>query len=755
MSPGRRGQNSDIKVKLNRDLGLFDITMIGIAGMIGAGVFALTGIAAGVAGPALILVFLFNGAIGIITAASYAELGSALPGAGGGYVWIKETFPSSFGFLAGWIDWFAHSVACSLYAVTFGVFVAAILFPAIPLSRSLLAKVSSFIAISFLAYINYRGVKETGRIGGFVTVLKVLILVVFVGFGIYKTLNRPDWIMQFTNPSFTPTGLIGILAAMGLTFIAFEGFEIIVQSGEEVKNPAKNIPRAIFISLFVAVVIYILVAFTVLGAIKTPNGIPSWVFLGRLAEMGLINVSKQIMPYGTLVLLIAGLISTISAMNATIYSSSRISFALARDGYLSSKLAHINKKTKTPHVAVFFTYIIITTIALLLPIEAVAASADIMFIILFIQVNLVLIILRFRSPNLKRTFRVPLVPYLPLIAISLQIIIAFFMITRIANGYIAFATSIAWIFLGVIIYFTYSRKKERNKLEKEFKTVFKEKAVRKVAYRILVPIGNPATAKKLIDFANLIARSREGEIVLLSVLTLPQQTPLYAGKKYVQERKDFLRKFINEAGDIPTSGILKVSHSTPEAILNTIEEEKINQVILGWRGRTFRRDFILGSTIDPIILKAPCDVIAVRFESGFEAKNIKKILIPTAGGPHGYMAAEIAKDLQKVTKAEAALIYVAGDEKSMKLGKAYVNDTRRAVGIEADSIVKLSDDRIGTIAKEIKRHDIVVIGATHETFLKNFIKGVFPEIVSRKTEKTVVMVRRKLKIKDIFWRWPF
>ena len=164
MSPGQRGQNSDIEVKLNRDLGLFDITMIGIAGMIGAGVFALTGIAAGVAGPALILVFLFNGVIGLITAASYAELGSALPGAGGGYVWIKETFPSSFGFLAGWIDWFAHSVACSLYAVTFGVFMAAILFPAIPLPRSLLAKVSSFIAISFLTYINYRGDRKSTRL---------------------------------------------------------------------------------------------------------------------------------------------------------------------------------------------------------------------------------------------------------------------------------------------------------------------------------------------------------------------------------------------------------------------------------------------------------------------------------------------------------------------------------------------------------------------------------------------------------------
>ena len=100
--------------ELARDMGLMHVTMIGVGAMIGAGIFVLTGLAAGVAGPALILVFALNGLVTGLTAMSYAELGSCFPEAGGGYLWVKEALPQPNGFLSGWISWFAHAVACSL-----------------------------------------------------------------------------------------------------------------------------------------------------------------------------------------------------------------------------------------------------------------------------------------------------------------------------------------------------------------------------------------------------------------------------------------------------------------------------------------------------------------------------------------------------------------------------------------------------------------------------------------------------------------
>ncbi|MBU1186059.1 MAG: amino acid permease, partial [Acidobacteria bacterium] len=103
-------------------MGLMHVTMIGVGAMIGAGIFVLTGLAAGIAGPALLLVFLFNGLVTGLTAMAYAELGSCFPEAGGGYLWVKEALPQPSGFLSGWISWFAHAVACSLYAIAFGTF---------------------------------------------------------------------------------------------------------------------------------------------------------------------------------------------------------------------------------------------------------------------------------------------------------------------------------------------------------------------------------------------------------------------------------------------------------------------------------------------------------------------------------------------------------------------------------------------------------------------------------------------------------
>ena len=189
-----------VRVSLSRDLGLIDITLLGIAAMIGAGIFALIGIAAGIAGPALLLAFLFNGIIATFTGLSYAELGSAIPVAGGSYVWVRIALGDFAGFLAGWCSWSANSIACALYAVTFGAFLseAIVNMLGIPVPQDTIAKIASVVIVTFLTYVNYRGVKESGKVGGAVTALKVAILLTFSAFGIYKTIIRPDWISSFT-----------------------------------------------------------------------------------------------------------------------------------------------------------------------------------------------------------------------------------------------------------------------------------------------------------------------------------------------------------------------------------------------------------------------------------------------------------------------------------------------------------------------------------------------------------------------------
>ncbi|WP_407282708.1 amino acid permease [Methanolobus sp. WCC1] len=742
--------DNEIRVSLSRDLTLFDITMIGIAGMIGAGIFALTGIATGIAGPAVLLAFLLNGIVATFTGLAYAELGSAIPEAGGSYLWVKEGIGNHFGFLAGWVDWAAHTIACSLYAVTFGAFFSEFVIHFLNyegISQATLMTVSAFGIVTLMAYLNYLGAKESGRIGGLVTLFKVAILVVFAGFGIYRTFLTPDWSVAFlSNPSFLPNGVGGLLVAMGLTFIAFEGYEIIAQSGEEVKNPEKNIPRAVLLSLWVAVIVYIMVAFALIGAIKVDG--PSWIYLGELGEFSMIRVADQIMAFGSILIIAGGFVSTISAMNATVYSSSRVAFALGRMGYLPEALSRINEKRRTPHYAILFSYFIIATMTFA-PIETVASAANIMFLILFILVNSVLIILRFRRPDLKRAFKMPFAPYLPVIAIIVQLVIGYYLITSIKDTTFIAGITIFWVLAGSFFYFSYSEKEIKRRSKQLIKKVYEEKPFAEKGYKILVPIKNIDNAGDLSDLANIIAKEKNGHIVFLKVLTFPEQTPLSASDDIVEERRSMMRKLISSV-DVPAGGIIKVGRNASDSILDTIEEEKPDMLVMGWRGRTFRRDFVLGSTLDPLLLKAPCDVVVARFDPEKKLRHIKSILLPTAGGPHASLAAELARDLAVAEDANVTMFNVGtsdGDETKAKL--AFRNLEPFFEDIQYSEKFVVSDNIEKGLSDEAKQSDVVFIGSTTRPFLKNFLMGVFPEKIISNTNTTVIMTRKWVKLMDV------
>ncbi|HVD20561.1 MAG TPA: APC family permease, partial [Nitrososphaera sp.] len=303
--------------------------------MIGGAIFILVGPAIGLAGSAVIIAFIINGIITLFTAMGYAELGSALPEAGGGYLWVREGLPRPNAFISGWMAWFAHIVAGSLYAVGYGSFQFSLLkMVGLMGDEPLLGfipfdKMIAVISIAAFVYINVRGASEMGKIGIIVTVIQLGTILTLVFVGVLSMHGNPNWTSNMVN-NYAPLGIGGIVAAMGLTFIAFEGYEIIVQTGEEVKNPKKNIPRAIFISLTLVVVLYCLVAFVSIGAFS-PNGVigePAWKFIGNQGDLGVMKAAETFLPYGSLIILGGGIVSSLAALNATTYSSSRVAFAM-------------------------------------------------------------------------------------------------------------------------------------------------------------------------------------------------------------------------------------------------------------------------------------------------------------------------------------------------------------------------------------------------------------------------------------------
>jgi len=736
--------SSNTKVELSKEMSLFSITMIGVGAMIGAGIFVLTGLAAGAAGPALMLSFFLNGLVTILTAMVYAELGSTFPSAGGGYVWVRDALPQPSGFIGGWMDWFAHAVACSLYALGFGAYfylIIKMLNINIPfISGELISKLLGVLIILVFTYINYRGASETGLAGSIVTIIKIVILAIFIIAGLISIFKDPTTSLSHFRP-FMPKGFTGVLFAMGLTFIAFEGYEIIVQAGEEVKDPRRNIPKAIFTSLLVVVPLYILIAFVAIGGIDSTE--PTWQFLGKFQEIAIVEAARQFFPFGELVLLIGGLLSTMSALNATIYSSSRVSFSMGRDGSFPKIFAKIHPKRRTPFIATLISSVLIIAMAMALPIHDVASAADIMFMLLFLMVNMAIINLRRTKPDHERGYRIPWFPYIPILGILTKLFLAVFMF-----GYspIAWYTTIVWIVGGIIFYYVYARERYIEKAEETVKTVHEEREVTTKEFKVMLPVANPESINPLVKFVAPLAKHNNGQLTLLNVISIPPLLPMEGGRKYIKKARPILEKAAknSEKFKIPVNSIIKISHRPEKAITDTVKNKKIDLLVLGWRGHTRKSDYIFGSVIDPIISNAECNTMVLKVK-GDKLGKIKKILLPIADIRGAGISIDTYANIADTFEAELDILHIIPPESSDKPKKnknGILNRFEGAPKIDPEKImIERSSDIAGTILKYSKKYDLLILNTPRESIFKMLFVGNKVQYIAKKSITPVLLVK--------------
>ncbi len=738
----------ETEVHLSREMSLLDATMIGVGAMIGAGIFVLTGIAAGVAGPALILAFLLNGFVALLTAMSYAELGSCFHDAGGGYLWVKEGLPKWNGFLSGWMSWFAHAVACSLYALGFGAYLEHVLaeFDIVLPSLGFLTPqkvLAAAIALVF-GYVNFRGASETGKVGNLVTMTKIVILGVFVGFGLQIAFGRSDWQDAFTP--FFAHGWGGIIKAMGLTFIAFQGFEVISQASEEIRNPRKNIPRAVFLSLAIVVPIYLLVAVASLGAVR-PEGMTSWDFLALGKETALVEVAKTFFVGGGIMLLFGGLISTMSALNATVYSSSRVAFAMGRDRNFPTFFSKVHPKNFTPNLAIVFSLIIVVGMSLALHIEDVASAADIMFLLLFLQVNITLIRLRKKRPDLDRGFRVPLFPVLTIIGIALLFFLALYMFTYSPLGWMVTG---AWIAAGLVVYRFYASRREVEHLHK----VEALGRLERKEYRVLVAVANPATTESLSKIAVAVATQHRAEVIYLHVIEVPEGQPLQTGLEERSKTASFLEKasgFAASAG-VRVRPIIKVSHRISQGIVDVAEEEACNFVIISRQKDPTFMERLFSSVIDSVLQESPCEVAVLHGQ--LPSKPIKNILIPYGENIHTHLALEVAPALAAYFKCKVHIGVVLDPD---------TTETERAERL-AEIRKRLADFRINaeihTVVEEgilqgvlmlARKADLILMSGRTGDFLELLLRRSLIQEITEETDCPVLWIR-EYEEKKSFWK---
>jgi amino acid transporter len=707
-------------------LGLTDIIMVGIAGMIGGAIFVLTGPAIGLAGSAVIIAFIINAVITVFTAMAYAELGSAMPEAGGGYLWIREGLPRPNAFISGWMAWFAHIIAGSLYAVGFGAFLYYMLGPnviGILSDQPLLGiipsdKLLAVGAVAAFTYINIRGTSETGKTGTIVTIVQLGTIFALIGAGFWTMYNTPDWTANFED--FAPMGMVGIVAAMGLTFIQFEGYEIIVQTGEEVKNPKKNIPRAIFISLALVVTLYCIVAFVSIASIS-PEGIASWEFIGNNGELGIMKAAEMFLPYGTLIVLAGGMVSTLAALNATTFSSARVSFAMGRHYNLPHKLSSIHPINKTPHVAIMISGIIMAFVAYTLPLTDIAVAAGVIFLLLFTQVNIAVItIRRIYGDKLSYGFKTPLFPVIPIIGIFLKLGLALYLLV---TQPLSWGITVLWILVGFVLYRMYTFKQE---IKHYAPIVTSEGDVKRQDYRILIPY-TPENPDRLMKYAIRIAKETAGEVNILRIITVPAQTPLSAGVAFAETAKrsfEPLEKLLDREG-VPNHYLVRVSHDATEAILATIEEQKIGLLITDFEALRRDRKLLTLMTCKVLAVRGETDTLQLepereRIDIDLKARAIpaaerKNMVVVYDGGEHSDVVLKATSWIEHSGRFKVDLLSISkggGEKSSVAMQQDYLSQ----LGVEmkevqlAESSLRSANILLSAVSSF--HPDIVILGST-------------------------------------------
>jgi APA family basic amino acid/polyamine antiporter len=431
--------------KLERNVGLFGAASVGIANIIGAGIFVVSGVAAGLAGPSVILSFLLAGFIALMTALSSAELASFITETGASYAFTKRAFGRFLSFLVGWFKYFDYIAGAAAVSVGFAAYFTALfgLTGALPL---LLSAMGPPIVFTIL---NLVGARESAYATSIMVLIKVfaLVLLMFVG-GFYLT--------QFFNVNkftpFFPNGITGTFNGAAVIFFAFLGFNTVAMMSEETKEPERTIPKALILAFVVTFILYVSIAFFEIGILD-------WQKLG-ISASPLEDLAIAVSENRVFIDFIAfsALIATASVVLSSIIGGTRASFAMGRDRVLPSQFDKISKRFGTPYFSVIFGGLIIVVLAALFynNIDTIASVVNFGSLFTYLFVHLSLIKLRKSKPEVKRSFKVPLYPTIPLIGAASCILLMYYLSD---NAKIA---SVLWFLIGLLVFVIMTKKTEKK-----------------------------------------------------------------------------------------------------------------------------------------------------------------------------------------------------------------------------------------------------------------------------------------------------
>ena len=475
--------SEDHSHRLRKSLGLWSLVALGVGSVIGSGIFTFTGTAAAGlkfdypsiwkapvldliisgqhavgtfgrpgAGPAISLSFILVAIACGFAALCYAELASMIPVAGSAYTYAYATLGEVFAWIIGWDLILEYAVSNMAVAVGFGAYLNDLLDNVfgvhLPMQLSgpvfvagewtgAIFNVPAFLLLMLLSWILVRGVKESSDANAVMVLIKVAAILLFI-FGAASAVDTKNW-----HP-FMPNGFGGVLTGGAIVFFAYIGFDSVSTAAEECRNPQKDLPRGIIITLIACALLYAGVALVL-------TGIAPWQTLNNAAPVA--NALKAL-NFNRLrfIVTVGALLGMISSLMVFQYGQARIWFAMSRDKLLPPLFSRVHPRYETPHVSTWIAGILVGIPAGIWDIGTLGDLTNIGTLFAFAMVSAGVIILRRTLPNHPRSFRVPWVPLLPILSIACCFLL---MLSLPLETWLRF---FVWLAIGLVVYFSYGRK---------------------------------------------------------------------------------------------------------------------------------------------------------------------------------------------------------------------------------------------------------------------------------------------------------
>lgn len=459
--------NGSYASPLKKDLKTFDLTMLGIGAIIGTGIFVLTGTGALTAGPGLMISFVIAAVACLFASLCYAEFASLVPVAGSAYTYSYTSIGEIVAFIIGWdlmLEYLLSATTVSVgwsgyfqsFLEGFGINIPTVLTAA---PGSLAHGVTSYfnlpatVIILLITLLISLGVKETKRVNNIMVIIKVAVVLLFIVVAV-----------RFVKPSnwtpLMPFGTSGVFAAASSVFFAFIGFDAISSSAEETVNPSKSLPRAMFLALGICTILYVIVTAIMTGVVHYSMFAS---YIDRPVS-AVLKLSGQNWMAGIVDL--GAILGMTTVMLVMLYGQTRITYSMSRDGLMPKTFSKVNPKTDTPFVATWLFGCIAAVLAGSIPLSELAELVNIGTLSAFVLVAFSVMRLRKTKPDVKRVFRTPWVPFVPIMAMASCLFLIFNL------NHLTWLRFVVWLIIGMFVYFGYSRKHSKVGIDEMTKDAY-------------------------------------------------------------------------------------------------------------------------------------------------------------------------------------------------------------------------------------------------------------------------------------------